>query len=347
MDSYQTHFLAFGNEVVDCFLDSLGHGTHGYDHAVGIGSAVVVEQMVFAACDLADFSHVAFHDFRHGLVVLVAGFTVLEEHVAVFGKAACYGSLGAECALAEFGHCLAVQQGFEVFHFQSFDFLDFMGGTEAVEEVYKRYAAGNGGEMGYAGKIHDFLHGAFGEHGKAGLANGHHILVVAEDTEGVGCDCAGRYMEHGGQKLTGDFVHIGNHQQQTLGGGVGGGESTGLQGAVDSAGSAAFRLHFLHQDCFAEDVLASCGRPFVDIFSHCRRRCNGVDCGHFREHVAHVGGCLVTIAGQEFFFFAHKRGIYTENLSFRWSREIWLSPFRSAKITILARFVVKSTAKKL
>ena len=41
--------------------------------------------------------------------------------------------------------------------------------------------------MGYAGKIHDFLHGAFGEHGKAGLANGHHILVVAEDTEGVGC----------------------------------------------------------------------------------------------------------------------------------------------------------------
>jgi hypothetical protein len=34
---------------------------------------------------------------------------------------------------------------------------------------------------------------------------------------------------HSGQQFTGNLVHVGNHQQQTLRSGVGGGQLTGLQ----------------------------------------------------------------------------------------------------------------------
>ncbi len=68
---HKTHFLALGNEMINSFLGGLGNRTHGYNHTFGIGSAVVVEEMVFAACDPGDFGHVAFHDFGHSLIVVL------------------------------------------------------------------------------------------------------------------------------------------------------------------------------------------------------------------------------------------------------------------------------------
>ena len=35
--------------------------------------------------------------------------------------------------------------------------------------------------MGHGAEVHDLLHVALGQHGKAGLAAGHHVGVVAED----------------------------------------------------------------------------------------------------------------------------------------------------------------------
>ena len=37
----------------------------------------------------------------------------------------------------------------------------------------------------------------------------------------------------------------------------------------------------LYQYCFAEDVLTSCGSPFVYVFSHRRRRSDGVNGSYF------------------------------------------------------------------
>lgn len=76
-------------------------------------------------------------------------------------------------------------------------------------------------------------------------------------------------MEYARQEFTGYFVHIRNHQQQTLRSGVRSGERTGLQRTVNGT-CTAFRLHFLHQYSFAEDVLTTCGSPFI-VFSHRRR----------------------------------------------------------------------------
>ena len=49
--------------------------------------------------------------------------------------------------------------------------------------------------------------------------------------QGVGGNGTGGDVEHGGQLLGRDLVHIGDHEQQALGGGVGAGESACAQGA--------------------------------------------------------------------------------------------------------------------
>ena len=64
-------------------------------------------------------------------------------------------------------------------------------------------------------------------------------------------------------------------------------------------------LHFLYQNCFAEDVFTTCGSPFVYIFSHSRRRSDGIDSSYFREHIRDMCCCLVTITSDEFFLFSH------------------------------------------
>ncbi len=301
----EAHLLALGQHVVDGFLGGLGNGTHGDDDAVGILGAIVVEQVVFTAGDFRNLGHVFLHDFGHGLIVAVAGLAVLEENVAVFSHAAGYGSLGSEGAAAELCQRVAVEKRSQVILLKHLDFLDFVRGTETVEEVYERYARLDGRQVGDAGKVHYFLNRALGQHGEAGLSHGHYVLVVAENRQGVRGDGAGRNVEYGRQHLAGDFIHVGNHQQQTLRCGVGGGQRTGLQRAVHGAGGAALALHFLHHYSFAKDVFATCGSPFVNVFCHRRRGGDGVNGGHFREHVAHVGGCLVTVAGQEFLVLTH------------------------------------------
>ena len=81
------------------------------------------------------------------------------------------------------------------------------------------------------------------QHGETGLTAGVDVGVVAEDVQSLSSNGTGGDVEHGGQQLTGDLVHIGDHQQQTLGGGVGGGQSTGSQRAVDGTGGAGLGLH--------------------------------------------------------------------------------------------------------
>ena len=182
-----------------------------------------------------------------------------EERFGVLGHASCFGVLGREGAVAELAHLVHRHEGADVFHIHLLNLLILVGGAEAVEEVDKRHAAFEGCEMGNGRKVHDFLHRAFAEHGKARLAACHDIAVVAEDTERVRGKGAGRYVEHAGQQLAGNLVHVGNHQQQALRGGESCGERTCLQRTVHGTGGTAFRLHFLYFHRVAEEVLATLG----------------------------------------------------------------------------------------
>ena len=156
----------------------------------------------------------------------------------------------------------------EVIVVEDFDFLDFMGGAEAVEEVDEGDAAFDGGEVGDGAEVHDFLDAAAGEEGAAGGPGAHDVLVVTEDVERVGGKGSGADVKYAGQEFAGDFVHVGDHEEESLGGGVGGGEGSGLKGSVEGSGGAAFGLHFDNSDGLAEDVLSALGGPVVNDFSH-------------------------------------------------------------------------------
>ena len=145
------------------------------------------------------------------------------------------------------------------------DLLDLVGGTEAVEEVDEGNAAFDGGQVGDSAQIHDFLHVGLAQHGKAGLTAGVDVGVVTEDVQRLSSDGTGGDVENCGQQLTGDLVHIGDHQEQTLRRGVGGGQRARTQRAVDGTCRARLGLHFHHLDGGAEDVLESLCGPLVHI----------------------------------------------------------------------------------
>ena len=145
-----------------------------------------------------------------------------------------------------------------------------MAGAESVEEVKERNAALDGGEMCHGGEVLCFLHGTGGQHGKAGLAACHHVLMVAEDGKCVRSERAGGHVEDCGKHFARDLVHVRNHQQKTLGGGVGGGEGACLEGTVHCSRSAAFTLKLRDLYGLAPKVLLPVGSPFVDVLCHGR-----------------------------------------------------------------------------
>ena len=152
------------------------------------------------------------------------------------------------------------------------DLGDFVRGAEAVEEVQEGNARFERGGLRDQRHVHDFLHRVGGQHAEAGGAGGHHVAVVAEDGERVGGQRARRDVEHRGGQLAGDLEHVGDHQQQALRGGEGGGQRAGLQRAVQRAGGAAFALHLDHRRHGAPDVRSSVRRTTGPPIRPCWRR---------------------------------------------------------------------------
>ena len=175
-----------------------------------------------------------------------------------------------------------------------------MAGAEAVEEVQEGDAALDGGQVRHGGEVHDLLDVALAEHGKAGLAAGHDVLMVAEDAEGVAREGTRGDVEDTGQQLASDLIHVGDHEQQALGRGVGRRQSAGVEGAVHSAGGAGLGLHLLHLDRGAEDVFLTGGGPLVNKVRHRAGRRDRIDRGHLGERIGNVRGGLVAIHRLEF-----------------------------------------------
>ena len=297
---HQTHLLAVGVQVVDDLLGHIADGAHGHDDAVGLGMAIVVKQLIVGAQLGIDHVHVLLHHGGQLCIVLVAGLAVLEEDVAVFVAAAHMRMLGVQGVTAELGHSVHIAHILQVLIVPNGDLLDLVAGAEAVEEVDERHLAGKGGQMGHGGQVHDLLHIALAQHGKAGLAAGHYIAVVAEDVQRLGGHGTGGHMEHGGQLLGCDLVHIGDHQQQALGSGIGSGQSAGAERAVNGTGCAGLGLHLHHFDLGAKDVFQTVSGPLVHKVGHGRRRGDGVDGRYFRERIGYMRRGVVAIHGFHF-----------------------------------------------
>ena len=107
-------------------------------------------------------------------------------------------------------------------------------------------------------------------------------------------------MNDARQQLAGNLVHVGDHQQQALGSGVGGGQRTSRQGAVDSASSASLGLHLNDADFLSENVLLTMGRPLVGQVSHYGRGSDGVNRSDICERIGHMSRSGVTVHGFHF-----------------------------------------------
>jgi hypothetical protein len=110
-----------------------------HDHPVGVGRAVVVDEVVSAAAALGQAVHRRLHGGRHGGVERAARLARLEEHVGVLRSATHDGTVGVEAAQPQRGDALVGHHRPHVVLAQQLDVVELVAGAEAVEEVQERH----------------------------------------------------------------------------------------------------------------------------------------------------------------------------------------------------------------
>ena len=297
MNLHHAHFLAPGPQVVHHLLGGLAGGTHHHNDPLRVRRTVVVENVVIPAGNPVDALHVALHNAGNGVVGGVVGLLTLEIDVGSLYRGAVQGMLRVHGDPVIGLQSVLVYQSRNGIQVDHLDLLNLVGCPEPVKEVDEGHPGLHRGQMGHGGQVHNLLDAGGGHHGHTGGAAAHHVLVVAEDVVGMLGDRPGRHMEHGGHPVAGHDVHIGNHQQQALGRGEGGGHGAGLRRAVEGAGGAALGLHLHQAHALAEHVLAAGGGPLVHLLAHGRGGRDGKNSRHIREMIGNVGTGLVAVHG--------------------------------------------------
>ena len=264
---------------------------------LGVRRAVVVEELVVGADFDIDLVHILLNDGGQRVVVGVGGLLGLEEDVGVLGGAMQHRMLRVQGAGAECLDSIPVKHLAEVLVVPDLDLLDLMRGPEAVEEMDERNAALDGREVCDGAEVHRFLHARRAEEREPGLPTCVDVRVVAEDRERMGGQGSCRHVDDAGEQLARDLIHVRDHQQQALGSGVGGGQGTGRQRAVHSAGGTALRLHLTDPDRLAEQVLPAVRTPHIGNLGHDRRRGDRVDRRNLGKGIGYMRGSVVAVHG--------------------------------------------------
>ena len=301
VDVDHADLAAIGVQVIADLFQRVADGTVGDNDFGRIGCAVVVEQGVVAARQLVDLVHVVLYDAGDSVVEAVLRFSALEVEVGVDGGAADAGMFGVEGVLTERVDRIHVHELLHVVVVQGLDLLNFMRSSETVEVVQEGHSGLDGGQVGDSAHVHNFLGVGGSQHRETGLAAGHYVGVVSEDGQAVYGQGTGGYVEYAGEQFACDLVHVGDHQKQALGSGVGRGQRASLQGTVDRTGCTGFGLHLDHLDLLAEDVLTAFGRPFVHHFCHGGAGRDREDTGDFGKCVGYVRCRGISVHYVEFF----------------------------------------------
>ena len=138
---YHANLLALGVEVIDSVADSFCRRAHDDDDFFCVGSAVVVKELVVAACQFIDFIHVMLYDAGDGSDFFVRPFFALEEDIRIDRRAAFIGMFRIQGVFAEGVQLIVVDELFQFVVVQRFDTLHFVRCTEAVEHVHEGIAS--------------------------------------------------------------------------------------------------------------------------------------------------------------------------------------------------------------
>ena len=152
MDVDEAHLLAFGNQIVHGLFGGFGGGSHENDDSLGIGSTVIVKEMIRAPSHTADLRHVVLYSFGNSIHLLVAGLTALEEDVRVDRGAAGSGMLRIQGVGPEGFQGFHINQGTQLLVIQCFNLLNLMRGAESIKEMQERHPTVDGGKVCHAPK---------------------------------------------------------------------------------------------------------------------------------------------------------------------------------------------------
>ena len=294
-DFQHADLLAARGQDFGDLVHGLGTGSHQHNHALGVGIAGVLEQLVAPARQLGQRLHLALDDSGAGVVEAIGGLARLKEHVRVLGGPAQHRPIRREPAAAMLVDRRLANQRAQVIVAELLDLGDLVRGAEAIEEVQKGDAGLQRRRVSDGGHVVCLLDGVRAQEGESGLAAGHDVRVVAEDRQGMRGERAGRHVHREGRELAGDLVHVGDHQQQALRGREGGRERARLQRAVDGAGRAPFRLHFRELGNGSPEVRLLPARPLVADLRHRTAWCDRVDGNRLARPVGDRGDGLVAV----------------------------------------------------
>ena len=264
----QPHPFTGRLEQLQGLRGGLAAGAHQHQHPLSVGGPHVLIGLISAAGEGGKGRHRLLHLGREGLDEAVHRFPALEVGVRVLGGAAQHRMLRAQGPAAMLLDPLDRQQLLQHRIGDRRHLLDFVGGAEAVEHVHGGQAPVEAGPGGDGGEVAGLLHRGGTEHGTARTPHRHHIAVIAEDRQPLGRQRPGGHLQHHRRQLPRPLVEVGDHQQQPLAGGEGGGQRSHLQRPMHSAGSTAFTLQLHHRRHRAPEVGTPLGAPGVGPFPH-------------------------------------------------------------------------------
>ncbi len=296
-----TDFFSPAHQIIHSLINGITYGTHGNDDIFRIGSTVIIKQMIFPPGDFGDFLHVMFHDLRNSLKILIGSFPALEIDVRVLRTAPYHRVIGIQRPVPELPDGFIIHQRLDILIVNGFNLLNLMGCAESVKEVKEGNPALDCRQMGNRCQIHCFLNTGGCQHGKPCLPTCHNILMITENGQGMGSQSPCADMKYCRQQFSGNLVHVGDHQQKSLGCGVRRCQSASGKGAMYGSGCAALRLHLNDLYFLSENVFLPMGGPLVHMLRHWRRRRYGINGGYLGKGIGHICCCLVTIHGFDLF----------------------------------------------
>ena len=234
-------------------------------------------------------------DAGDGEVIFVGCLSVLEIDVGVLRRARLMRMFGVEGTRAETLDVVEIHQALDLVIVDDVDLTHFVRGPEPVKEIDKGDGRFEGGEVCDKAQVHDLLHGVGRQHRKARLTARHDVCMVAENAECVGCKRARRNVEHAGEQLARDLVHVRDHEQQALARGERRGHRARGKRTVHRARGTRFGLHLDDLQHVAQDVFPALPRPFVTVFRHGRGGRDGVDRRNVGKRIRYMRRCGVTV----------------------------------------------------